>query len=56
MFDLIELDQAETALRKLASGELPPTSREETAADRPRADVSRCPFHNGTMRREDIAA
>ncbi len=58
MFDLVELDQAETALRALASGETPPLARasEPASADQPKGDISRCPFHNGAMSLESLAA
>jgi hypothetical protein len=56
MFDLIELDQAETALRKLASGDLPPAPREAAPAEHPKGDISRCPFHNGTLARAEMIA
>jgi hypothetical protein len=53
MFDLRALDQAETALRALTSGEHPflaqPTER--PAAPRPQGDIAKCPFHNGTLQR-----
>ncbi len=55
MFDLIELDRAETLLRALAGGEpLAPPAPEP--APRPQGDISRCPHFNAALRREDIAA
>jgi hypothetical protein len=58
MFDLLELDQAETALRQLASGVKPVPARAPKAAlaEHPKGDVSRCPFHNGTLARAEMAA
>ena len=49
MFDLMELDQAETALRALAGGTLPPPAPREAASPDRRGDIARCPFHNGTL-------
>ena len=56
MFDLMELDQAECALRELASGELRPIVRPAAPAEHPKGDISRCPFHNTTISRESLAA
>jgi hypothetical protein len=62
MFDLAELDRADAALHALVTGRLPAAPREAAptpthAAARPAGDISRCPFHNGTLRHEDgIAA
>jgi hypothetical protein len=53
MFDLGALDQAETALRALTSGDHPFFDRptERPAAPRPQGDIAKCPFHNGTLQR-----
>jgi hypothetical protein len=58
MFDLMELDQAETALRQIATGEqpLPARAPQAPAADHARGDISRCPFHNGALDRAEMAA
>jgi hypothetical protein len=57
MFDLMELDQAETALRALTTGVYAPRVRVvEQTAKQHSGDISRCPFHNGTMQRESAAA
>ena len=58
MFDLMELDQAETALRQIATGErpLPARAPQTPDADHARGDISRCPFHNGAIARAEMAA
>jgi hypothetical protein len=58
MFDLMELDQAETALRQLTSGQqpLPARTPRPAVAEQPKGDVSRCPFHNGALARAEMAA
>ncbi len=58
MFDLIELDHVETALRRLATGDTRPAFRtvDPAPADHPKGDISRCPFHNGALAQSKIAA
>ncbi len=51
MFDLTELDQAETALRAL-SGRYP-APRSAPSPQPRRGDIARCPFHNQSR---DLAA
>jgi hypothetical protein len=55
MFDLGKLDRAETLLRTLAGGQ-PLPARTSEPAPRAEPDLSRCPFHNGSLGREDVAA
>ena len=53
MFDLRVLDQAETALRALTSGDHPfrAVEADRPATPRPQGDIAKCPFHNGTLQR-----
>jgi hypothetical protein len=53
MFDLRALDQAETALRALSSGDqqYSAVATERPAAPRAQGDIAKCPFQNGTMQR-----
>ncbi len=51
MFDLMELDQAETALRAIAGGDLPEAVRLLTPIEHNPADGARCPYLGGTPAR-----
>lgn len=58
MFDLMELDQAETALRRLVSGvqSMPARAPKAPPAGHPEGDVSRCAFPGAAPARAEMAA
>jgi hypothetical protein len=57
MFDLAELDRADAALNAIATGAWKSAKPAPAPApERPAGDVSRCPFHNGTLHREEARA